>query len=307
LTWFDRTGKSLGNLGEQAIYDNELRLSPDGGRLVTAIGDPSDIWAFDLDRGVRTRLSTEPVEERPVIWSPDGIRIAYISRNRPDKKKILYVKAASGLGAPEPILESDEETVATDWSPDGRFLLVDQAAGADASNIYALSLKGDRVLHPVVATPFTEQGSRFSPDGRWVAYHSDESGRFEAYVVPFCPPSDGDAVSPDCDRTGRWQVSPMGGSRPVWARNGKSLYYEASDLTLTEVSVDGTGDVFHSGAARPLFQPDAAASDLVGRMKRGFGYDVTPDGERFIVNTFGSGDATPLTLVVNWTRLLDAP
>ncbi len=204
------------------------------------------------------------------------------------------------------VYESDEEIGATDWSPDGRFLLVILFDERQQSDILLLPLEGDREVIPLVNTPFDEHLAVFSPDGRWIAYNSDESGRPEVYVMPFCSPTDPPGAA-DCDRSGRWQVSTGGGVRPCWARDGKTLYYQTLDRTLTAVTVDATGGAFRTSEVEALFTPDAAATNLPGLVELGYGYDVTPDGQRFIVNTFGAGDSTPLTLVINWPQLLERP
>ena len=305
LTWFDHTGKILGNFGEQAIYGDELRISPDGTKMVAAVGDPSDVWTFDLRRGIRTRVTTGPVEEWSAIWSPDGTKIIYTSRIRRDQRKILYMTHASGTGTPQPIYESSEELLATDWSPDGKFVLLSARDEYENNHDVGLLTIGDAPkLIPLRTNPLDEDMACFSPDGRWIAYRSNESGRVEVYVIPFCSTLNADGALATCDRTGRWQLSTDGGTRPVWARDGKTLYYQTLDRTLHAVTVDTTGDSFQAQTPQPLFTPDAAVINLPGFLKGGYAYDVTPDGERFLVNTFGSGDATPLTLVLNWTNMV---
>ena len=304
LTWFDRTGKSLGNFRDQAIYDNELRISPDGNKMAAAVGDPSDVWTFDLLRGIRTRVTTGPVDERPAIWSPDGTKIIYTSRNRPDKRKILYVTQSNGTGTPQLLYESEYEMYASDWSPNGKFVLLSIRDGNSQSNVGLLILEDTPQLLPLLAKPLNENAARFSPDGRWIAYGSNESGREEVYVIPFCSALKADGSLATCDRNGRWQVSMNGGIRPVWARDGKTLYFQALDRTLHAVTVDINGDSFKAQTPQPLFTPDAAVTNLPGPFMIGYAYDVTPDGERFLINTFGSGDATPLTLVLNWTNMV---
>ncbi len=304
LTWFDRTGKSLGNFGDQAIYDNELRISPDGNRMLAAVGDPSDVWAFDLVRGIRTRVTAGPVDERPAIWSPDGTKVIYTSRNRPDKRKILYVTQSSGTSQPQLLYESEDEMTPSDWSPDGKFVLLSVGDGNYHINVGLLTLGDKPQLVPLLVKPPNEGAARFSPDGRWIAYGSNESGREEVYVIPFCSALNDDGSLAECERVGRWQVSTSGGLRPVWARDGKTLYFQGLDNTLNATSVDTSGDSFQVQASQTLFTTDAAVSDLPGGLKAGYAYDVTPDGERFLINTFGSGDATPLTLVLNWTNMI---
>ena len=307
LTWFDRTGKDLGNFSDQALYDNQLRISPDGNKIVVAVGGPSDVWTFDLNRGIRTRVTAGPVEERPALWSPDGSKIVYTSRNRPDKRKILYITQSSGTGEPQPLFESDRDMRATDYSPDGKFVLISIRDRGLDNNVALVTLEDTPRFIPLITKPLNEDAARFSPDGRWIAYASNESGREEVYVIPFCSELNDDGSLATCDRSGRWQVSTRGGTRPAWARDGKTLYFQTLDRTLHAAAVDTTGDSFKVQTSQPLFTPDAAVTNRPGRNKGGYAYDVTPDGKRFLINTFGSGDATPLTLVLNWTNMVSQP
>jgi serine/threonine protein kinase len=304
LTWFDRTGTNLERFGEHAVYDNQFRISPDGTHIATAVGDPGDVWTFDLSRGVRTRITSDPVVERHAVWSPDGTSIVYSSLGRGDRPTIIYTKPSSGTGTPRLLFEYQEHMGASDWSPDGNFLLVTLEDAKAQTDIGVLALGEEAKLIPILATPFDEAAARFSPDGRWIAYASLESGQTEVYVVPFRSELSEDRNLAPSDRAGRWQVSTNGGMRPVWARDGKTLYFLALDGTLYAVEVDTSGESFQMGTSQSLFTPDAPVTDLPGQLGSGYAYDVTPDGQRFLVNTSGSGDATPLTLVLNWTNMV---
>jgi dipeptidyl aminopeptidase/acylaminoacyl peptidase len=174
-----------------------------------------------------------------------------------------------------------------DWSPDGRFVLFSSSSSAGTqADLWVLPLFGDRKPFPFLQTPFNELRGRFSPDGRWVAYVSNDSGRNDVYVAPFP------------GRGGKWQISAAGGNFPRWRHDGKEIFYLAPDNTLMSVGVNGAGSAFEAGTIRPLFQ---APVSIQARWM----YDVSPDGQRFLVNALAQETTSaPLTLFVNWTALL---
>ena len=196
LVWFDRTGKQIGVLGDPAAYD-DLELSPDGRQASVSIPDEAgkgrDIWLYDVARGLRTRFTFGPADELGPIWSPDGSRIVFNSRRKGHLD--LYQKASSGAGTEEVLLEDNLDKYPTSWSPDGRFILYSSFGGPTGNDLFVLPLSGDRKPFPFLQTQFNEAFGQFSPDGRWVAYASNESGRNEVYVAPFPGPG------------GKWQVS----------------------------------------------------------------------------------------------------
>ena len=265
-------------------------LSPDGSRLVISISDPGDVWIFELEPDLRTRVTFEPVAEYDPIWSPDGKKVAFVSRNRSDRKNIIYARSSFGSGRDELLLESDEFVGPLDWSPDGRFLLY-----YITDDIHLLDLENGQQTRALLNTPFQEWDARFSPDGRWIAYSSNASGMHGVYVTPFSPDSENENIQ--TGRSGRWQISTAGGVRPVWGKDGKELYYQAPDKTIMAVEVNGEGDVFASKAAEPLFIPSPTAT--------GYAFDVSNDGQRFIVNTLGESGTPPIQLIVNWTQTLE--
>jgi Tol biopolymer transport system component len=175
--------------------------------------------------------------------------------------------------------------VPVSWSPDGRFVLYGNFGGSPTGgDLGVLPLSGDRKGSLFLQTPFNEYEGRFSHDGRWIAYTSNESGRSEVYVTPFPQPS------------GKWQISTAGGTSPRWRRDGKEMYYLAPDNRLMSALVSGEGSAFQVGVVRPLFETHP-------RLGPGATYDVSADGQRFLVNTTAARETTPtpLTLVVNWT------
>jgi len=290
LVWFDRSGKQIGTLGDQARYGN-LELTRDGGRVAVSLFDRArrgrDIWLFDIARDLRTHFTFDPSEELTSVWSPDASRVVF-NANRKGHWD-LYQKASSGAGTEEELLADSVDKVPFDWSPDGRFILFGVGAFQAGTDLWVLPLFGDRKAFPVLQTPFTEVPGRFSPDGRWIAYASNESGRGEVYVASFPGPG------------GKWQVSTAGGSWPRWRSDAKEIFYLAPDKKLMSAAVNGAGSAFEVGAVRPLFDTRALT---IGNT--GFMYDVSPDGQRFLVNTLAEQAApAPITLVVNWRALLN--
>jgi len=284
LTWFDRSGKQLGVLGDQAVYSS-VRLSPDGKRATVNVIDPQsgrpDIWLYEVARNRRTRFTFDPAQERLVAWSPDGSSIAF-SSNRKGHFDI-YQKASSGAGNEELLLESNFDKQPTSWSRDGRFLLYWTIDPKTQADIWILPLSGDRTPFPFLNTEFNEGNGQFSPDGRWIAYFSTESGRVELYVAPFPAPG------------GKRQISTSGAAVPArWQGDGKEIFYLAPDNKLMSAEVNGQGATLEVGAVRALFE--------VRRGGPGSVYDVTADGQRFLVNTaVEQKESSPIILVINWT------
>ncbi len=284
LRWLDRSGKDLGAVGEPLVTYAPA-LSPDGRRLASEASDPAsgnmDIWIYELARGVRTRFTFEASLETTSVWSPDGARLAFAS-NRGGQFNV-YEKAADGTGEARELFRSNAESRPISWSQDGRYLALYRVDPSTRADIWILPLQGEQKPFPFLQTPFEEQGADFSPNGRWIAYNSDESGRVEVYVTPFPGPG------------GRWQISTAGGSRPRWRRDGKEIYYLAPDDKLMAVSLSERGASLEVASPQPLFPV------RLKRWRWGRGYDVTADGKRFVVNTpLSSESGSPLTLVVNW-------
>ncbi len=286
LVWFDRGGKQIGLLGDQADY-SDVELSPDGRRLAVSVLDPAagtrDLWLYDVKRELRTRFTFDSANEFESIWSPDGDRLAFArSKGSVD----LYEKPSSG-GSEDVLLEGGLGKFPSDWSPNGRFILYIAGGAAIArSDLLVLPLFGDKKPFPFLETSFTETRGRFSPDGRWIAYASDESGQFEIYVARFPEPGE------------RRRVSTAGGVWPRWRRDGREIVYLAPDNTLTAATVNGEVARFEVGAARPLFAVRPRPQVTLGD----YPYDVSADGKRFLVNTLvEETTSSAITLVVNWT------
>jgi eukaryotic-like serine/threonine-protein kinase len=290
LMWYDREGKVLGTPGEPGAY-NFMTLSPDAKRA--AVLESGDVWVVDLTRGTKTRLTSDHAATFPPVWSPDGSRIAY-SASRGGAYGI-YAKASSGAGADELLLKTEGLVAPNHWSPDGRFLLFGPSAQKTGYDLWILPLEGDRQPFPFLATEFTETGGRFSPNGHWIAYRSDESGRNEIYVQPF----NLDASGRPSFSGAKWAVS-KGGSlgMPRWRSDGKELYYLSLDGKIKAVDV-ATNPTFHAGEPKPLFP---VRSDFLGPATLpGSRVDATADGKRFLfLIPVPTSTRDEFNVVLNW-------
>jgi Tol biopolymer transport system component len=287
LTWFDRAGKPEATVGDAADFP-AIALSPDGKSLAAIIVDPrtgtTDIWTYDLARGFPSRFTFDPYLQRNLVWSPDGRSIVFDSNRKGSSG--LYRKSSSAAGSEEMLHEDTGESIVSSISHDGKFLLLDsisdQKSGRD---LWILPLSGDPKPHQLLKTPFTERFGQFSPDGRWIAYMSNESQQSEIYVVPFRA---GEGAT-----GGKRQISTAGGSLPRWRADGKEIYYIGLDGKLMAAEVNTKGDNLEIGTVRPLFGPLPA--------NRGYPYDISEDGQRILAVTMpGLKTGEPLTLVQNW-------
>jgi Tol biopolymer transport system component len=283
LTWVDRAGKPLGTVGPPGEYEYP-RLAPDGKRVVVGRLDPQtrtrDIYVIDLARGAGSRLTFDPGEDRLPVWSPDGSRIAW-SANREGAFQI-YQKLADGVGPEELLRKEDVFISPSSWPADGRFLLYNRADPKTSQDLWVLPLAGDRQPSPFLHTPYRETSGRFSPDGRWIAYTSDDQGRPEVFIKAF----------PDLG--GKWQVSSGGGAQPWWRSDGRELYYLSADGKLMAVEVKPGGS-FEAGAPRALFELAPVRSGASS-------YGVTAAGDRFLFVTAREEAASlQFTVVTNWT------
>ncbi len=290
LTWFDPQGKSIGPAGEPGSIASP-RFSPDGARVAfrkTAANlADQDIWVLDLKRDTSSRFTFGPLVSEEPVWSPDGGELVFAS----NRERIfdLYRKPTNGAAEEQLLLRSDLNKIPESWSPDGRFLLyaTSKSATFTDSDIWVLPMLGaDRTPFPFQQTRFNEGNSRFSPDGRWIAYDSDESGRYEVYVREFNP-SNGAAG-------GKWQVSKDGGSNPRWRSDGKELVYASLGRIFMSVSVDAA-KTFQSGAPKVLFAVPPGAN----------GAAASPDLKRFLITIPVESKAPQaLNVMLNWTSVV---
>jgi len=296
LIWLDSSGKQVGAVPGTDSYADP-HISPDGKELAFTLESPgTDIWLYDIARDVKTRFtfsSSSATANMSQIWSPDGRRIAYASVRNGGFG--IYEKAADGSGSEEQLLQpGSDQRYPMDWSPDGKYILyIDwESSGAD---IWVLPLQGDRKPYllnqaqQTQALSFSSQTTaRFSPDGKWLAYSSSESGTFQVYVTPFPGPG------------GKWQVSNEGGWFPQWRRDGREIFYVSpSDDKIMAAEVKANGSSFEVGAVRALFEIRPYFGLFTANL-----FDVTPDGQRFIVAYDAQQSNTALTLVANWPALL---
>jgi Tol biopolymer transport system component/predicted Ser/Thr protein kinase len=285
VRWFERSGKPGQYLTEPGEHF-DAKLSPDEKTAAVSTGDPGDVWLYDLARGIRTRLTFDPMTDTGPVWSPDGKTIYYSSDRKIHWR--IYRRSVSGAGQEEVMTTDTEPAAAWDMSPNGRFLVFERSASRARTNLdlWIMPLTGGGKATPFLAAPFSESQASFAPDGRWLAYTSDESGREEVYVTSFP------------GHEGKWQISSGGGTAPRWRRDGREIFYVAPDSRIHSVEVR-PGEAFQAGAPRPLF------ATQIARMPWAF-YDVTADGQRFLITELvGSEEPEPITLVVDWTAGLE--
>ena len=283
LVWFDREGKQIGTVDAptKTGVGQDPHISPDGKRL--AVKREQNLWVIDLEKGTGQR-STSTFAQHP-IWSPDGTRLAYSAGNNG-----LTIRDANGSGETEILLPGAKFPRA--WSPDGRFIIYLQRGVKTRLDMYALPLFGERKEHLLLDSAFDEMFVQISPDGHWLAYSTDETGDYEIYVQSFT--SDG-KLGADKKR-----VSTAGGRLPVWRRDGGELFFVTPDGTMMSTAVKTDGAEFQFATPKPLFKT---------RMLMWFGntheYDVSPDGQRFLIGTLiGDTKTPPPTMILNWPALV---
>ncbi len=286
LRWFDRRGDAQAPLGPPGDYADP-ELSPDGKRLAVCRDDPKtgtpDVWLIELARGTMSRFTFDPRYDVYPVWSPDGTRLAFASDR--EGRQSVYLKAAAS-GTEELLLKMPDSVAPLDWSPDGRLLVLGVENPKTNGDLWTLALEGPRKPKPLLQSPFNEGEARISPDGRFLAYTSDESGKPEVYVGSF--PSMAE----------KWQVSTAGGSKPAWRRDGRELFYLAEDRKLMSVDVQA-GAGLEISSPKLLFQTRTPRVDFPGFHSL---YAAASDGERFlIVYEPDAPSSPPITVVLNWT------
>src|SRR6266850_1021175 len=282
LVWFDREGKQTGTVDApmKVNVGEDPRISPDGKRL--AVKRNQNLWVIELEKGTALRI-TSTFSQIPV-WSPDGSRIAYSEGTNG-----LTVKPANGSGDAEGLLLGANFPAA--WSPDGRSIIFLRRGVKTRMDIYALPLFGDRKEYLILNSPFNEQTPALSPDGRWLAYTSDETGNYEIYVQSFS--ADG-KLGADKKR-----VSTNGGRLPVWRRDGSELFFVAPDGKMMSAAAKTPGTEFEFSAPKALFR-----TRILGWIPSFHEFDVTPDAQRFLIGTpVGDTKAAPPTVILNWRAL----
>jgi len=281
--WFDRKGQPVGVALKPGIYGN-ISLSPNGKLLASDTTDPAsqntDVWTYDLQTESAKRLTFDPSIDSMPVWSPDSSRMVFAS-NR-EAKFDLYLKDVNGAQEEKIVAQDGPDRFPSDWSPDGKSVIYERG-----SDLWILSLP-DLKMTPFSKASATLKNARFSPDGRWVAYGSNESGRWEIYVTSF----------PDAH--GKWQISNGGGDQPKWRSDGRELFYITPDGKIMAAPVT-VGANFDAGTVSVLFQ--ANPREMVATSEQ-VTYDVSKDGERFLINTRLKTGTTPMSIVLNWTAKL---
>ncbi|MEX2117842.1 MAG: hypothetical protein WEB37_13250, partial [Bacteroidota bacterium] len=292
----DRQGRELEYLGE-VIEHFTTRISPDGRRIVQSIFEPKsrtqNLWMHDFTRGDITRFTSGIDGAMFPVWSPDGRKVAYARFGSGDETIAesyeIPVQPVAGGSAEEVLIKSETLITPTDWSPDGKAICLGisprftRVASSTQSDLWIQALDGDKKMRPFVESPYNETDGRFSPDGRWIAYTSDETGKREIYLRPY--PGPGTAI----------KVSTSGGSVPVWRRDGRELFYVNDSNKTMSAEIRSTGSSVAIGVVQELF----ARTPIMAE------YDVFPDGKRFLINRLIEPSETdPVTIVVNWTEKL---
>jgi Tol biopolymer transport system component len=286
LIWIDREGNETGLLGDLALYAGP-RISPDGNSVLVEISDPTtgapDLWIYEVERGIRTRFTFTPAPDTEAVWSPDGSEVVFSTNKGNEPNFNLYRKSVGGFANEELLHGSDLELYASDWSADGKYLAYYHSHPETKQDIFILPLDegGDPITF--IETPFDEWGAKFSPDGKWLGYVSDESGRYEIYVTPFPGPGR------------KFQVSEAGGTNFWWRNDGREIVHTTAGADLVSVPIETDGSTFRVGHPEVMYKNRQATDGT-----------VTANGDRhLLVRLPGAQDVTPLTMVWNWTEELE--
>lgn len=291
FVWFDRSGRVLSRVGEAESFGPSYgSISPDHRRLAvqrTRDGN-TDVWLLDLERGgTPLRFTSDPRAEIAPLWSPRGDRIVFSSLVAPNGQPSqfrLFEQAVAG-GPAKVLVGEGPAMQATDWARDERFLLYRTVeTPRPDQDIWAVPLTGDRKPFPVVKTPFEERDGQFSPDGKWIAYQSNESGRFEIYVQPFNRPGE------------RRRVSTDGGTQVRWRADGRELFYLTLESRLVALPISVSDTAVKAGDVTTLFHAPVGEAQGIARHH----YSVSPDGQRFLVDTIVEEQAPPIVVILNW-------
>jgi Tol biopolymer transport system component len=282
LAWFDRSGNEVGSVGKPDAYANVV-LSPNRKAVAVDITDPSngnaDVWVMDLANGNAKRLTFDPAVDAMPVWSPEGERMIFSSSRQHSFD--LYLKNSNGTTEEKPVAQGGADRYACDWSGDGKSVLFVQG-----NDLWVMEMPGlqSRLL---LKASGTIRDGQFSPDGKWVAYASNESGKWEVYVTSFP------------DAKAKWQVSNVGGDEPRWRGDGKELFFVSTDGKIMAAPVK-SGTNFDAEMAIELFQ--ANPRERVATSEQMI-YDVSADGRRFLINTQVKKEtARPMSVVLNWEK-----
>jgi eukaryotic-like serine/threonine-protein kinase len=281
LVLVDPKGKMIASLGQPEIFVN-ARLSKDLRKIAMDLYDVkirnSDVYLYEIGRGVNTRFTFDPAVDMNPIWSPDGNRVVFTSDRKGHQD--LFGKISTGAANEEVLVESNQTKTATDWSADGKYILFQSSDPKTKNDLWVVPMTGDRKPFVFLQTEYSEMNARFSPDMKWIAYQSDESGPNQIYVRPFPGPG------------AKWQVSTSGGTRPSWNRNGKEIFYLNAGKIMS-AEVNGSGSTFETGKVKLHFDPLSIGGTNVR--------DISGDGQSILIEIPRSRQSTtPLSIIVNW-------
>jgi serine/threonine protein kinase len=289
LKWYDRTGKEIGTLGEEDVFFESI-LSKDGNKAAVTIGDPGEIFIYDLVRGNRTPAVRSPRNDISPVWAPDGKYLAYGGATPGENSAKIYMRSSDWTGEEKLLVDSQMFAIPTDWSPDSKFLIFTQSDSdtwlRTQSDILILPLQPITKPIPLLTGPSLESDAQFSPDGKWIAYTSTISGSTEVYIIPFDP------ENPEQARFNASQISTSGGSNPEWRGDGLEIFYVSPDRTLMSATIEVRKNKLEAASVQPLF-----------KMKQKIeapSFSVTSDGKRFLINTVPFDKPAPITLILNW-------
>jgi Tol biopolymer transport system component len=293
--WFDRTGRITGTLGERSDLDFSHPSLSRNGRLVVmarVVDGSSDLWLLDTARETLSRFTSEPGNEVFPLWSSDGTRIAFAVQAGGRVGADLYEKSIGAIESVRlfaPNTAGLSSVLPDDWSPDGRFIVFRDISPKGGYDLWALPMKPAGKPFPVVQTEFEEGGAQFSPDGKSIAYQSDESGRSEIYVQPFPGPG------------ARTPISATGATQVRWNRDGKELFYTALDgrMMAVRIRTASDGTVLDAATPVPLFATRILGG-LPGQGNYRQRYMVSPDGQRFLIQSVVQEDTSPIIFILNW-------
>jgi len=276
IHWMDSAGKTEPLRDVPSAY-GDLRFSPDGRRLAVDLreGSQSDVWVYEWGRDTFSRLTFDPGEDTRAVWTPDGRGLAFASGRADKRTPNLYWQWADGTGDAERLTESKNMQYPASWHPSGKFLaFTEYSPQTSTFDVMILPMEGSEASgwkpgepRVFLNAPFIENNPKFSPDGRWLAYESNESGRVEVYVRPFPGPG------------GKWQVSTDGGNLPMWSQAGRELFYRGLDERIMVAPYTDDGESFR--ADKPRLWSEGMLSVLSNTTRRNF--DLHPDGQRFAV------------------------
>ncbi|HEY6345884.1 MAG TPA: hypothetical protein VIY49_30725 [Bryobacteraceae bacterium] len=288
LVWKDRQGNALGDLGQTTDPIGDIALSPDGKRLAVTIQDQSgsaDVWIYDTARGTPMRFTFDSKVYGESVWSPDGSVLYFNSAQKGVLD--LFRKVSNGAANEELVFADHANKRWTSISPDGRLLLYDSFGEKPEGDIWVMSSASGGKSEPRIflQTPSSKRDGQLSPDGRWLAYESNESGPVQVYAAPFPGPG------------GKRQISPAGGGRPRWRRDGKEIFFCTQDGQLMAAEVATSNGTLEVGQVHKLF-------DGIITTNLGLTYDASADGRKFVVLESSASTAGPLTLVQNWLAAL---